>query len=160
MWDEEDGFYYDVLRLPDGDAFRLKVRSMVGLLPLCASTTIEGDVAARHPKLMELIALFRRRHPEVIAHVAPTADGFGGHGGRKLLSPLTRTKLERILAHLLDEDEFLSPYGIRSLSRHHLENPFVFQTAGRSSGSSTCPRSRTRACSAGTRTGGGPSGCR
>ena len=130
MWDEQDGFYYDVLRLPDGDAFRLKVRSMVGLLPLCASTVFEGDIATRHPKLVELIALFRKRHPEVVAHVAPTIDGFIGHAGRRLLSPLTRAKLERILSYLLDENEFLGPYGIRSLSRHHLDHPFVFQTGG------------------------------
>jgi hypothetical protein len=130
MWDEEDGFYYDVLRLPHGEAFRLKVRSMVGLLPLCASTAIEADLATRHPKLLELIALFRRRHPEVVAHVAPTADGFIGHAGRRLLSPVTRTKLERILSRLLDENEFLGPYGVRSLSRYHLDHPFVFQTAG------------------------------
>ncbi len=130
MWDEEDGFYYDVLRLPDGDAFRLKVRSIVGLLPLCASTVFEEDVATRHPKLMELVALFKKRHPEVLAHVAPTIDGFIGHAGRRLLSPLTRTKLERILSYLLDEKEFLGPYGIRSLSRHHLGDPFVFQAGG------------------------------
>ena len=130
MWDEQDGFYYDVLRLPSGEAFRLKVRSMVGLLPLCASTVIEGDVALRHPKLMELIALFKKRYPEVIAHVAPTIDGFVGHAGRRLLSPLTRTKLERILGYLLDENEFLSPYGIRALSRFHHDHPFVFQVAG------------------------------
>ena len=130
MWDEEDGFYYDVLRLPGGEALRLKVRSMVGLLPLCASTMFEGDVLARHPKLMELIALFRKRHPEVLAHVAPTVEGFIGHAGRRLLSPLTRTKLERILGYLLDENEFLSPYGIRALSRHYLEHPFVFHVAG------------------------------
>ena len=90
MWDEEDGFFYDVLRLPDGDAFRLKVRSMVGLLPLCASTVFEEDIATRHPKLVELIALFKKRHPAVVAHVAPTIDGFIGHAGRRLLSPLTR----------------------------------------------------------------------
>ena len=130
MWDEQDGFYYDVLRLPSGEAFRLKVRSMVGLLPLCASTVIEGDAALRHPKLMELIALFKKRYPEVIAHVAPTIDGFIGHAGRRLLSPLTRTKLERILGYLLDENEFLSPYGIRALSRFHHDHPFVFQVAG------------------------------
>jgi hypothetical protein len=130
MWDEEDGFYYDVLRLPGGEALRLKVRSMVGLLPLCASTMFEGDVLARHPKLMELIALFRKRHPEVLAHVAPTVEGFVGHAGRRLLSPLTRTKLERILGYLLDEKEFLSPYGIRALSRHYLEHPFAFHVAG------------------------------
>jgi Mannosylglycerate hydrolase MGH1-like glycoside hydrolase domain len=130
MWDEEDGFYYDVLRLPGGEAFRLKVRSMVGLLPLCASTVFEEDSVLRHPKLMELIALFKKRHPEVLAHVAPTVDGFVGYAGRRLLSPLTRTKLERILAYLLDEKEFLSPYGIRSLSRHHLDHPFVFRAGG------------------------------
>ena len=130
MWDEEDGFYYDVLRLPNGEAFRLKVRSMVGLLPLCASTMIEQDMVTRHPRLMELIALFKKRHPEVIAHVAPTVEGFIGHAGRRLLSPLTRTKLERILGYLLDENEFLSAYGIRALSRHHLEHPFVFHVAG------------------------------
>ncbi len=130
MWDEEDGFYYDVLRLPGGEAFRLKVRSMVGLLPLCASTVFEQDLLTRHPRLMELIALFKKRHPEVIAHVAPTVEGFIGHAGRRLLSPLTRTKLERILGYLLDEREFLSPYGVRALSRHHLEHPFVFHASG------------------------------
>jgi hypothetical protein len=130
MWDEEDGFYYDVLRLPNGEAFRLRVRSMVGLLPLCASTVFEEHLVTGHPKLMELIALFRRRHPEVIAHVAPTVEGYVGHAGRRLLSPLTRTKLERILGYLLDESEFLSPYGIRALSRYHREHPFVFRAGG------------------------------
>jgi hypothetical protein len=130
MWDEEDGFYYDVLRLPDGHAFRLKVRSLVGLLPLCASTVFEDDVAAHHPRLLELVTLFSQRHPEVIAHVAPTAQGFTGYAGRRLLSPLTRNKLERVLLRLLDEGEFLGPYGIRSLSRHHLANPFVFHAGG------------------------------
>jgi hypothetical protein len=130
MWDEQDGFYYDVLRLPNGDAFRLKTRSMVGLLPLCASTMFEADLQNRHPKLLELIAIFKKRHPEVLAQVAPTVDGFVGHAGRRLLSPLTRTKLERILKYVLDENEFLSPYGIRSLSRYHLEHPFIFQAGG------------------------------
>jgi hypothetical protein len=131
MWDDEDGFYYDVLRLPDGQAIRLKVRSMVGLLPLCASTVLEGDFATRHPRLMELVALFKKRHPEVIARVAPALDSFVGHGGRRLLSPLTRAKLERVLGYLLDEDEFLSPHGIRALSLRHRDHPFVFHADGR-----------------------------
>ena len=76
MWDEQDGFFYDLLRLPDGQAMRLKVRSLVGLLPLCASTVFEGDAATRYPKLMEMIALFRKRHPEIVSHVAPTDAGF------------------------------------------------------------------------------------
>jgi hypothetical protein len=103
---------------------------MVGLLTLCASTVFEEESVTRHPKLMELIALFRKRHPEVLDHVAPTSEGFRGYAGRRLLSPLTRTKLERVLGYLLDENEFLSPYGIRALSRHHREHPFVFHVAG------------------------------
>ena len=130
MWDEADGFYYDVLRLPDGSATRLKVRSMVGLLPLCASTIFEAEAVTRHPRLMELIALFRERYPEVVAQVAPTAEGYIGHGGRRLLSPLSRERLERVLRYLLDEDEFLGPYGIRSLSRYHLDHPFQLDIGG------------------------------
>jgi len=124
MWDEEDGFFYDVLRLPNGQATRLKVRSMVGLLPLCASTFFEADIGKRRPRLMKLVDLFKKRHPELIAHVAPTEKGFVGYRGRRLLSLLNRTKLERVLSYLLDENEFLGPYGIRSLSRYHLDHPF------------------------------------
>ena len=130
MWDEADGFYYDVLRMPDGSSRRLKVRSMVGLLPLCASTIFEAEVISRHPRLMELIALFRERYPEIIAQVAPTAEGYIGHGGRRLLSPLSRERLERVLGYMLDEEEFLSPFGIRSLSRYHLEHPFHLAVEG------------------------------
>src|SRR5436189_4875849 len=79
MWDEEDGFFYDLLRLPDGQAMRLKVRSLVGLLPLCASTVFSADATSRLPKLAELIALFRKRHPEFVSHVAPTDAGFLGY---------------------------------------------------------------------------------
>lgn len=124
MWDEEDGFFYDLLRLPDGQAMRLKVRSMVGLLPLCASTVFEADAATRYPKLTELIALFKKRHPEVIAQVAP--EGFIGYKGRRLMSILSRKKLERVLAYMLDENEFLGPRGIRSLSKYHQNHPFTF----------------------------------
>ena len=127
MWDEEDGFFYDLLRLPDGDAMRLKVRSMVGLLPLAASTVFEADAVDRYPKLMELIALFRKRHPRLVNYVAPTSEGFVGYRGRRLLSILNREKLQRVLGYMLDEDEFLAPYGIRSLSRYHLEHPFAFE---------------------------------
>ena len=126
MWDEQDGFFYDLLRLPDGQAMRLKVRSLVGLLPLCASTVFAADSADRYPRLFEMIALFRKRHPEVVSHVAPTREGFIGYKGRRLLSILNKQKLERVLAYLLDENEFLGPHGIRSLSRYHLDHPFVF----------------------------------
>jgi hypothetical protein len=109
---------------------RLKVRSLVGLLPLCASTVFEADAVTRYPKLMEMIALFRKRHPELVSQVAPTDAGFIGYKGRRLLSILTKKKLERVLAYMLDENEFLGPHGIRSLSRYHLEHPFVFHLGG------------------------------
>jgi hypothetical protein len=127
MWDEQDGFFYDLLQLPDGRSFRLKVRSMVGLLPLCASTVFDGQRMEHLPKLTEMIALFRKRHPELVSHLAPTDDGFVGQKGRRLLSTLTKRKLERVLAYLLDENEFLGPHGIRSLSKYHLDHPFVFR---------------------------------
>jgi len=130
MWDEHDGFFYDLLRLPDGQAMRLKVRSLVGLLPLCASTVIEPNFTTRYPKLMELIALFKKRHPELVSHVAPTEGDFIGYKDRRLLSILNKNKLERVLAYMLDENEFLGPHGIRSLSRYHLEHPFVFHVGG------------------------------
>jgi len=130
MWDPQDGFYYDVLRLPDGRAIPLKVRSLVGLLPLCASSVFEGDLLSRFPILEELIALFRKRHPEVIAHIAPLDGSFRGHKNRVLLSVLTKEKLVRVLRYMLDENEFFGPYGIRSLSRVHLNHPFVFNVGG------------------------------
>lgn len=126
MWDEQDGFFYDLLRTPDGQALRLKVRSLVGLLPLCAATVFEPDAASRFPKLQEMLALFKQRHPELISQVAPTAEGFAGYKGRLLLSILNKPKLQRVLSYMLDENEFLSPYGIRSLSRIHQDHPFSF----------------------------------
>jgi mannosylglycerate hydrolase MGH1-like protein len=130
MWDPADGFFYDVLRLPGGRAIPLKVRSLVGLLPLCASTVFEADMFERFPKLLELIALFRKRHPEVLEHIAPLDGRFRGHKSRALLSVLTKEKLVSVLGYMLDENEFLGPYGIRSLSRFHLDHPFVFQVEG------------------------------
>jgi hypothetical protein len=126
MWDKEDGFFYDLLQTPDGRAQRLKVRSMVGLLPLCASTVFPPNATEKLPKLSEMIALFRKRHPELVSHVSPTDEGFIGLRGRRLLSILSKKKLERVLGYLLDENEFLGPHGIRSLSRYHLEHPFSF----------------------------------
>ena len=160
MWDEEDGFFYDLLRLPDGQAMRLKVRSMVGLLPLCASTVFEEDAVKRFPKLPEMIALFRQRHPELLSHVAPTDEGFIGYRERRLLSILNKKKLERVLGYLLDENEFLGPYGIRSLSDTTWSIRSRSGSGTRNTRSSTCRPSRTRECSEGTRTGAARSGCR
>ncbi len=127
MWDTEGGFFYDLLHFPNGDATRLKVRSMVGLLPLCASTVFEATAVENHPKLRELIELFRKRHPEVIEKIAPVDGKFIGFGGRRLMSTLNKDKLTKVLGYMLDENEFLSPYGIRSMSRYHLDHPFQLQ---------------------------------
>jgi hypothetical protein len=130
MWDEEDGFFYDLLHFPDGHSMRLKVRSMVGLLPLCASTVFEPSTLQRNPRMLELIELFKKRHPDIIARLRNTDDPNGGCGGRRLLSVLNRAKLERVLGYMLDEEEFLSPFGIRSLSKKHLADPFMFNVGG------------------------------
>ena len=131
MWDSQDGFFYDLLHFPNGEAMRLKVRSMVGLLPLVASSVLEPtDIMARNPRMRELVETFKKRHPNLLKHIAPADEKFVGYGGRRLLSVCNKEKIERILAYLLDEKEFFSPYGIRSLSRYHLEHPFVFNLSG------------------------------
>jgi hypothetical protein len=131
MWDEEDGFYYDVLRLPDGTATPLKVRSMVGLLPLCAATAIEKRQRERLPRLTAQMAERTRRMPELLESIHPTGPGHLGIAERGLLGLVNRDRLRRILTRMLDEDEFLSPYGVRSLSRRHAEHPYVFAVEGR-----------------------------
>jgi hypothetical protein len=130
MWDAQDGFFYDLLHLPNGDAMRLKVRSLVGLLPLCASTVFESGVVARNPRMMELVEIFKKRHPDLLKHIAPADSTFKGYADRRLLSVCSKEKIERILAYMLDENEFFGPYGIRSLSRYHLEHPFIFNLNG------------------------------
>jgi hypothetical protein len=128
MWDEEDGFFYDVLRLPDGSAQRLKVRSMVGLLPLCAVTEFEGQLLEKYPDLRERLRIFLEARPELRTFVHDPAKP--GYAGRKLAAVLNETRLRRVLAVMLDEKEFLSPYGIRALSRSHSEHPYVFKVGG------------------------------
>ena len=131
MWDEEDGFYYDVLRFPDGSATRLKVRSMVGLLPLCATTVIEPWQRERVPQARGHHSRERlRRMPELLESIHPTGPGHFGIGDRGIIALVNPDRLRRILSRMLDENEFLSPYGIRALSRHHAEHPYVFNLQG------------------------------
>jgi hypothetical protein len=130
MWDEEDGFYYDLLRLPDGSATRLKVRSMVGLLPLCATTVIEAWQRERCSHALTEIYAGLRRIPELMETIHPTGPGHFGVADRGILALLNPGRLRRILGKMLDENEFLSPYGIRSLSKFHEQHPYVFNVHG------------------------------
>jgi Mannosylglycerate hydrolase MGH1-like glycoside hydrolase domain len=132
MWDEEDGFYYDVLRHPDGTATRLKVRSIVGLLPLCATTTVEAEHRVRVPKIVKRFSDKIRHTPELLRGIHPTGENHRGCKDRGILAVVAPDRLRRILARMLDEEEFLSPYGIRALSRFHSTHPYVFQAGGQS----------------------------
>ncbi len=130
MWDEEDGFYYDVLRLPDGSARRLKVRSMVGLLPLCATTVIEPWQRERCPGVVKTLQERYLRMPELRESMHATGPGHFGYGERGISALVNENRLRRILTRMLDENEFLSPYGIRALSRYHDQHPFAVNVEG------------------------------
>ncbi|WP_433829874.1 MGH1-like glycoside hydrolase domain-containing protein [Actinoplanes sp. CA-015351] len=132
MWDEEDGFFYDLLRLPGGSAQRLRVRSLVGLLPLAAATVYDPALTARHPQLLDGMRDFIDRHPSVSSVLMP--GRVQGQRGEHLLALFDESRLRRILTRMLDENEFLSPYGIRSLSRHHAEHPFEFRVGDQTYG--------------------------
>jgi hypothetical protein len=128
LWDEEDGFYYDVMRMPDGQTIKLEVRSLVGLLPLCAVTVFDGDMLELFPEFMErldrFVAKFADSLPQLAHRPGPNPEG------RRIISLVDEPRLRRILAIMLDEDEFLSPHGIRAVSRRHLDQPCVFEWDG------------------------------
>jgi len=127
LWDEEDGFYYDVLHMP-GDVRQLKVRSMVGLIPLFAVETLEPEIVDRLPGFRRRMQWFIDNRPEFRGHVTTT---FGPGGGvRRLLSIVRRPQLLRVLGYMLDREEFFSPYGIRALSRWHRDHPYVLSVDG------------------------------
>jgi len=130
MWDEEDGFYYDLLRLPDGSAKRLKVRSLVGLLPLCATSVIEKEQRENIPDALMQIMERQRRMPELMNSIHPTGPGHLGEAERGILALVNPERLRRILSKMLDENEFFGPHGIRSISRFHEQNPYILHVDG------------------------------
>jgi hypothetical protein len=123
LWNEEDGFFYDVLRLPDGSKFPMKIRSMVGLIPLFAVETLEQEVLDRHPGFKRRLEWFVENRPDLTENVACMMTEGAGH--RRLLAIADPDQLRDILKYMLDEREFLSPYGIRALSQFHRDHPYT-----------------------------------
>ena len=125
LWDQQDGFYYDVLHLPQGDWHHLKVRSLVGLIPLLAVETLEQDIVDRLPGFQRRMQWFIDNHPDIPNHIETQQTA--KQGTRRLLSLVNREQLESTLRYLLDESEFLSPHGIRAISRFHKDHPYIMQ---------------------------------
>jgi hypothetical protein len=128
LWDSEDGFYYDLLHLPNGEEHLMKIHSMVGLIPLFAVETLEPEIVERLPGFKRRMQWFIDNHADVADHIEATEKS--SRGVRRLLSLAKRSQIKRILSRMLDESEFLSPHGIRALSRYHLENPYEVNVNG------------------------------
>ncbi|MGH7271575.1 MAG: MGH1-like glycoside hydrolase domain-containing protein, partial [Polyangiaceae bacterium] len=128
LWDDSDGFYYDVMRRPSGESFPVRVRSMVGLTPLFAVSTLEPDTLDRFGAFWKRARWFLQNRPELAEH-CPMME-VPGRGQRRLLSLVSRERLSRVLSRMLSESEFLSPYGVRSLSRAHASDPYTLVMDG------------------------------
>jgi Mannosylglycerate hydrolase MGH1-like glycoside hydrolase domain len=128
LWNEDDGFFYDVLHLPNGDHLPMKVRSMVGLIPLFAIETLEPRTLNRLPGFKRRLEWFIENRPDLTANIACMRTP--GMDERRLLSVVSQDRLRRVLKVMLDEDEFLSPYGIRALSRYHKDHPYILNVNG------------------------------
>ena len=128
LWDETDGFYYDVLHFPDGRHQQLKVRSMVGLIPLFAVETLEPDVVDTLPGFKRRMLWFIENRPEFRRHVCSTSLPDGTV--RRMLSIVDQDQLPRVLTYMLHEEEFLSPFGIRALSKFHRAHPYILHVNG------------------------------
>ena len=128
LWNEEDGFFYDVLKLPDGKQFPMKIRSIVGLIPLFAVETLEPEVLDRLPGFKRRLEWFVDNRPDLTTNIACMQSQ--GLGERRLLSIANQDQLRHILRYMLDENEFLSPYGVRALSRFHKEHPYTLNVMG------------------------------
>ena len=128
LWDEQDGFFYDVLHLPEGKPFPMKVRSMVGLIPLFAVETLEPELLDRLPDFKRRMEWFIQNRPDLTANVACMRTP--GNAERRLLSIVSQDQLRSVLRFMLDENEFLSQYGIRAISRFHKDRPYMLQVNG------------------------------
>jgi hypothetical protein len=128
LWNEEDGFFYDVLRLPSGEHFPMKIRSMVGLIPLFAVQTLEPELLERLPDFKRRLEWFIDNRPDLTKNLACMRTA--GMKARRQLSIANEDQLRRILKYMLDENEFLSPYGIRAVSRFHHDNPYTLHVNG------------------------------
>ncbi len=128
LWDEHDGFFYDSVKFPDGRRIPLKIRSFVGLIPLFAVETLEADLLERLPHFARRMAWFIRYRPQLVKRISSLTEP--GENGRRLLSILNREQLERILKRMLDPEEFLSEYGLRSVSRYHAKHPYQWHMNG------------------------------
>jgi hypothetical protein len=128
LWDEADGFFYDVLRLPDGSKYPMRIRSMVGLIPLFAVETLEPEVLGRLPGFKRRLEWFIDNRPDLTNNVACMRTK--GAEERRLLSIVSADQLRRVLQTMLHEQEFLSPYGIRALSQYHRDHPYVLSLNG------------------------------
>jgi hypothetical protein len=128
LWDEEDGFYYDRLRIPGGESKLLRIRSLVGLIPLFAIDTMEFEQIEKHPGFVRRMQWFVDNRPDLTEGLAPMLES--GMQSRRLLSLVTRERIERILKRVLDTEEFLSPFGVRSLSRYHKDHPYTLTLNG------------------------------
>jgi len=141
LWDEQDEFFYDVLNLPDRNCIPLRLRSMVGLIPLCAVETLEPDLLEKVPEFRQRLEWYLNYRPGLARLVSRWQEP--GRGERRLLSLLRGHRMKCLLKRMLDETEFLSDHGIRSLSRAHRDNPYVFAHNGRSFGVSYLPAEST-----------------
>jgi hypothetical protein len=154
LWDQEDGFFYDMLRLPDGTTQKIKVRSMVGLIALCANATFPGDTLSKLPTFANRAQWFSQNHPELLTNIH--RPGIAGVGGRFLLALMNDDKVRRVLTKMLDENEFLSPYGIRSLSRYYAEHPYSINLYGKDFGIDYQPAESTTGAFGGNSNWRGP----
>ncbi|MGZ8499816.1 MAG: MGH1-like glycoside hydrolase domain-containing protein [Candidatus Binatia bacterium] len=127
LWDAKDGFFYDVLSLPNGQRSHLKVRSLVGLIPLFAVETLDPTVVDKLPGFKRRMQWFNENRPELSDHIETQSTD---DGPRRFLSLVNRHRLKRVLHYLLDENEFLSPYGIRAVSRYHRDHPYTLKANG------------------------------